>query len=174
MIEIWKDIEGYYGLYQISNLGRVKSLNYRRTGKEKILKQAKTKLGYLFVFLKHKQEKAKPYYIHRLVAEAFIDNPNNLTEINHIDEDKTNNASSNLEWCTRLYNINFGTRNERSRISRTNDIKRSKQVLCVETGKIYPSTKEVQRQLGFRQGNISKCCNGKGKTAYGHTWKYVS
>lgn len=163
MKEEYKDIEGYIGLYQVSNMGRVKSLGNDKASKEQILKPAKDKGGYLCVKL-YKQGKIKFYFIHRLVAEAFIPNPNNLPQINHIDEDKTNNTISNLEWCTSKYNINYGTRNE----------KISKQVMCVETGKIYSSTMEVQRKLGFNNGNIGKCCNGRYKQAYGFHWKYVS
>lgn len=161
MIEIFKDIEGYEGLYQISNYGNVKSLNFNRTGKEKILKPTKNSDGYLQICL-HKQG-IKKHYIHRLVAQAFIENPNNLPQVNHKDEDKTNNYIENLEWCERKYNINYGTRTDKC----------SKQVLCVETGVVYPSTIEVERQLGFNNANIGKCCNGRYKQAYGYTWCYV-
>lgn len=157
MEETWKDIQWYDG-YQISNLGRVKSFKYN---KEKILRPKNVK-QYLIVSL-CKQGKVKNYLVHRLVAEAFIPNPQNLPQVNHIDEDKTNNCMDNLEWCDAKYNSNYGTRNE----------KISKQVLCVETGIIYPSTMEIKRKLGFVQSNISMCCNGKRKTAYGHTWRYV-
>lgn len=158
-MEIWKNIEGYEGLYQVSNYGNVKSLRF---GKEKILKPAKDKNGYLMVCLSKQSQTT--HYIHRLVAMAFIDNPNNFSELNHRDEDKTNNKVENLEFCDRGYNINYGTRNQ----------KISKQVLCLETGKIYLSTMEVERELGFNNGNIGKCCNGKRKTCGGYTWKYVS
>lgn len=157
-MEIWKDIEGYEG-YQISNYGRVKSLKY---GKERIRKPTKDKDGYLTVTL-CKQGEKKTYKVHRLVAKAFIPNVNNYLEVNHKDENKTNNTIQNLEWCTRSYNNNYGTRTEKT----------SKQVLCVETGKIYVSTREIRRQFGFDHGCISKCCNGKRKQAYGYTWKYV-
>ena len=109
MKEIFKDIEEYEGLYQISNLGRVKSLKY---GKERILKPAKDKKGYLYVCL-YKQGKMKIYRVHRLVAQAFIPNPNNLPQVNHKDEDKTNNASSNLEFCDAKYNNNYGNHNKK-------------------------------------------------------------
>lgn len=155
MIEIFKDIEGYSGLYQISNIGNVKSLKF---GKERILKPVKDGKKYLCVNL-CKQGKQKMCKVHRLVAETFIDNPNNLPQVNHKDEDKTNNASSNLEWCDCQYNIDYS---------------QSKQVLCVETGKIYPSLSEVCRQLGFTQSHISNACNGKRKTAYNFHWRYVS
>jgi hypothetical protein len=171
MEEIWKNIQGYDG-YQISNFGRVKSLGNGKKRKEKILKPSKDGNKYLFVVLS-KQGKRKFYLIHRLVAETFIDNPNNLPQVNHRDEDKTNNASGNLEWCTPKQNINYGSHNQRSAASRINHPKRSKQVLCLETGKIYPSTMEVQRQLGFAQGYISMCCNGRCKQAYGFHWTFL-
>ena len=145
-MEIYKDIEGYEG-YQVSNHGNVKSLERECKGKsrkDKILKPFNNKDGYLRVGL-YKEGKLKNHYVHRLVAEAFIENHNNFREINHRDEDKANNCVSNLEWCDRKYNINYGTRNE----------KISKQVLCLETNKIYPSLKEVQRQTGFAKSNIS-------------------
>lgn len=112
MEEIWKDIKGYEGLYQISNLGRVKSLNYKRTGIEEILKSKKMRNGYLRITL-NKNGKYKTFAVHRLVAEAFINNPNNLPEVNHKDEDKQNNCVWNLEYCDRRYNVNYGTRNKR-------------------------------------------------------------
>lgn len=168
-MEIFKDIKGYEGLYQVSNMGNVKSLNKR---KGRILKPQKDSDGYLQVNL-YKQGKLKHHKIHRLVAQAFIDNPNNYEEVNHRDEDKTNNNVTNLEWCTRLYNHNYGTINQRIAESNINHPKTSKQVLCVETGLIYPSTMEVQRQFGFRNVHISSACNGKLKKAYGYTWRYV-
>jgi hypothetical protein len=173
MKEIFKDIQGFEGLYQVSNLGNVKSLNYNHTGKEKILKPAKNNKGYLMVNL-YKEGKQKTCKIHRLVAQSFIENPQNLPQVNHKNEIKTDNASSNLEWCTNEYNNNYGTRNQRVAESNTNNPNKSKPVLCVETGKIYSSTNEVQRELGFSQGNISSACRGKYKQAYGYTWKYVN
>ena len=107
MKEIWKDIKGYEGLYQVSNLGRVKRVT---TGR--VLKQFPNKQGYLLVSL-CKTGKQKSFAIHRLVAQAFILKPENKPEVNHIDEDKTNNMVSNLEWCTRVENNNYGTRTER-------------------------------------------------------------
>lgn len=170
--EIYKDIEGYENLYQISNHGNVKSLGNEKTRKERILKPIKNHKGYMQVIL-CKQGKPKLYLIHRLVAQAFIDNPNNLPQVNHIDEVKTNNASSNLEWVTPKQNNNYGTRNQRVAESNTNNPKLSKSVLCIETGVIYASTMEVQRELGFSQGNISSACNGGYNTAYGFHWCYV-
>ena len=108
MEEVWKDIEGYEGLYEVSNFGRIKSL---RTGK--IMKPSINR-GYLKCILQN-DGKYKMYYVHRLVIQTFIPNPDNLPEVNHKDEDKTNNKVDNLEWCDHKYNTNFGTRNEKIR-----------------------------------------------------------
>lgn len=113
--EIWKNIKNYEGLYKISNLGRVKSLpkyagrSYR---KEKILKTYLDKNGYVKVIL-CKNNRTRFLSIHRLLAEAFIPNPNDYPQINHKDENKQNNSLNNLEWCTCKYNINYGTRTKR-------------------------------------------------------------
>lgn len=171
MQEIWKDVKGYEGRYQVSNLGRVKSLNYLQKGKEQILKATKIK-GYLVVNL-YKEGKAKIYTIHRLVAKTFIENPDNLPQVNHKDECKTNNIVDNLEWCSAKYNNNYGSRTQRCVDSNTNNPKFSKKVLCVETGVIYPSIMQVQRDLGFLHQHISYACSGKLKTAYGFHWKYI-
>lgn len=120
MEEFWKDIKGYEGFYQVSNLGRVKSLAKYQKGnggsifwrKETILKPANSGRGYLMVVL-IKNKKRKSYILHRLVADAFIPNPYNLPQVNHKDENKTNNVVSNLEWCDNKYNSNYGTRNIR-------------------------------------------------------------
>lgn len=110
--QCWKDIPGYEGKYQVSNTGRVRSLNYMRTGKSKVMKPSTNKLGYKGVGLR-KNGKCTKYYIHRLVALAFIPNPLNLPQVNHIDENKTNNVVWNLEWCTQEYNNNYGNRNKK-------------------------------------------------------------
>lgn len=165
MDEIWKDIEGYPD-YMVSNMGRIKSLKF---GKEKILKNRKNCRGYLQVtLLKNGIEKS--YKVHRLVAETFLDNPNNLSEVNHIDEDKTNNCVSNLEFCTAEYNSNYGSRNER--ISKS----LSKPVIQFSLdGKFIKKWKcvmDVQRELGIDNGSVSKCCKGKLKTAGKYIWRY--
>lgn len=172
MEEKWKDISGYPN-YQVSNIGRVKSLNYKRTGKEKILKPLKNKKGYLQVIL-YNLGKIKSMKIHRLVAAAFVQN-NSLfnNEVNHIDECKTNNCASNLEWCTTEQNCNYGTRNERIAKARINNPKISKKVKCLDTGIVYPSIQEIERQLGFNRVSISRCCNKKQKTSYKYRWEYV-
>ena len=168
MQEIWRDIEGYEGLYQVSNIRRVKSLNYNRSGKERALKQQKNKGGYLWVWL-HKDGEKKHCLIHRLVAQAFISNPENFSEVNHIDEDKTNNCIENLEWCDRLYNCNFGTRNERRVKSK------SKPVMCLDTGEVFSSAKEAQEKTGIFASAIGACARHKKHyyTAGSFHWKYV-
>lgn len=108
MDEVFRPVEGYEGLYEVSNLGRVKSLKW---GKERILKPGMDGCGYLKANL-YKEGKIKHFMVHRLVAQAFIPNPEGLPQINHKDEDKTNNRVDNLEWCTAKYNSNYGTRIE--------------------------------------------------------------
>ena len=116
MIEEWRPIEGYEGLYEVSNIGRVRSVDrfYYRLHKGKVLSPTKDRYGYLTVTL-NCNGKSKTIKIHRLVAQAFLPNPDNLPQVNHKDEDKTNNNVDNLEWCTAKYNVNFGTRQERYR-----------------------------------------------------------
>ena len=165
--EIWKTIEDY-PYYQVSSLGRVKSLNYNHTKKEKILKPVKDGFGYLKVVLCNKG-KMKSIKVHRLVCEAFLKNPYNLPQINHRNEDKTDTRLGNLEYCTAKYNCNFGTRNERLAKEF------SKPVKCLETGKIYPSAMYLERELGFNHSNIVSCCNKKYgyKTVKGFHWEWV-
>lgn len=168
MEEIWKDIKGYEGLYQVSNLGRVK-----RVGR-KILKQQKSK-GYLRVWLS-KNDKPKWYLVHRLVAEAFIANPNNYPVVNHLDCNPSNNIKENLEWVTHYENVHHKpTSNKRSE-SMTNG-KKSKRInqysLDGEFIREWPSTMEIERQLKLSHSNISACCLGKYKQVSGSVWKYA-
>ena len=169
--EVWKDIEGYEGHYQVSNLGRVKSL---KRGNDKIMSLRRYKGGYLLVNL-CKNGEMKTFTIHRLVGQAFLPNPNNLPQINHKDEDKTNNRVENLEWCSVKYNNSFGTRLQRVSVKMTNR-KLSKQVLQYskdgEFVREWKSTHDVERNLGFNRGHISSCCLGKLKSAYRFVWKY--
>ena len=173
MEEIWKDIEGYEGLYQVSNMGNVRSLNYHLTGKTQILRPRFNGRGYLRVIL-CKDRKGKGHSVHRLVAATFLPNPDGLPQVDHIDEDKTNNRVENLEWCDCAHNINHGTHNERIASARLNNPRISKRVRCVETGKVYPSQSEVARQTGIAKSNISAACRGKYKTAGGFHWEYVT
>ena len=167
--EIWKDIQGYEGLYQISNMGNVKSLNYLRTGKESILKPQKTGKEYLYVYL-YKDGKSKGYRIHRLVATAFCENPEGYTEVNHINEDKADCRAENLEWCSRSYNLSYNGRAKKVAE------KKSKPVIAIHkiNGLIlkFPSAHEASRQLRIASNNICECCQGKRKSIGGFYWYY--
>lgn len=164
-MERWKDINNYEELYQISNYGRVKS-KYRKGTYGKTVKQWEDKHGYLIVYLS-KNGIRKRFKVHRLVAQAFIENPNDYPIINHKDENKQNNKVDNLEWCTHMYNNNYGTK--RKRISKSN----SRPVLCIELNMIFYGCREAERKTDIRQCNISQCCNGKRQTAGNYHWKYV-
>lgn len=168
MTEIWKDIPNYNGKYQISSLGRVRSFKQWHNSSIHFLIPHKTNKGYLVVSLS-KNSVVRNISIHRLVAEAFIPNPKNLPQVNHLNEDKTDNRIENLEWCDNSYNLNYGTRTIRQ------SLKCSKPVLCVETNIIYKSISEASRlNPPIRQGNITLCCQGKNGTAGGYHWKYVN
>ena len=176
----------YEGLYKVSNLGRILSLNYRNTGKAELMNPSTDTSGYFQVNL-WKNGKTKKCSVHRLVAEAFLENPDNLPEVNHKDEDKINNfvflnedgtvnkEKSNLEWKTHRGNINHGTRNERVSKALTNG-KCSKRVIQLSlSGELireWESTHECGRN-GFDQGAVTKCCNGKRKTHKGFRFMYA-
>ena len=177
-MEQWKDIYfiengveyDYRGLYQISNLGNIKSLGNDKTRKEKILKARKDTSGYLRVYL-YKNGKRKTFSVHRLVAFMFIlnDDQINKVEVNHIDENKENNCVDNLEWCTPQYNHDYGTRNER--VAKV----LSKKVIGFSLSDtkviILQSTMQAEK-FGFNQGHICSCCNGKLKSHKGYVFKY--
>lgn len=166
-MENWKEIEGYTD-YMVSNLGRVKSLKF---SKEKILKSSKLNNGYLFVNL-CKDGKYKPYLIHRLVAQAFLPNPDNLPQVNHRNENKTDNRVENLEYCNSQYNNNYGTRNER--VIKSLSIPILQFNLDGELVRKWNSITQVERELGFDKGNISRSCKQQYgfKSAYGYKWCY--
>ena len=162
-MEIWRDIPGYFGVYQVSNLG-----NVRRCGRKQNLCYVKRN-GYLVVHLSNVN--AKLYYIHRLVALAFVPNPDGLPQINHKNEIKTDNRAENLEWCTAEYNDNYGTRNERIKHNRSFPVEQ----LDVNGNivNVFYGISEAQRITGIDRPNICKCLKGKTKTAGGYKWKYV-
>ena len=172
--EIWKPIEGYEGLYEVSSLGRVKSLGNDKSRKEKILKPGMAR-GYLKVGL-CRNGKMKFFLVHRLVADAFIPNPMGLPEINHKDEVKTNNIVSNIEWCSAKYNANYGTLQERkaSALSKAVEASRFSDFRTIELR--FDSTMEADRNE-YNSSAVSACCrccyhyegNNKYKNLY---WRY--
>lgn len=176
--EIWKSVKGYEGYYEVSSYGRVRSLDRmvtrsdgkKRLFKGKILKMCFCGSGYLYVTLS-KNGETNNKYPHRLVAETFLPNPNNLSEVNHKDENKTNNCAENLEWCSHLYNANYGTRNKRVAEKLSMPVHQIDNVTD-EVIAVYPSVREAGRQTVFDFTAISACCRGKCKTAYGFKWRY--
>jgi hypothetical protein len=168
--EIWRDIPGYEGLYQVSNLGNVRSLNYRRSGYAKNLLPRFDGNGYRIVSLS-REGKAKNAEIHRLVAIAFIPNPHNLPVVNHKDETRTNDCVDNLEWCTQQYNCTYGSAKARFAVARSKPVEQLKDGVVV---KRWESSNAAGR-AGFSQTHISKCCNGvpKYKTHKGYEWRYA-
>lgn len=172
--EIWKEVEGYEGLYEVSNFGRVRSLGNDKTRKTKILKAGERKDGYLQVGL-CKNKKQKIFRVHRIVAQAFIPNPLNLPEVNHKDEDKTNNRVENLEWCSRKYNVNYGTCIKRQAEKKVNG-KLSKPVISTDKNgneEWFPSAREAERLYGFHQQHICACLKGRIKTHAKRKWRYA-
>ena len=172
--EEWRDVVGYEGRYQVSSMGRVKSLERKdclgRTVKERILKPGVVGSGYLMISL-CTGGKQKMFSVHRLVCQAFHENPDNKSDVNHINEDKTDNRACNLEWSTRKENINHGTHNER--MAKTQSKPVGQYTLDGELVKIWPSAMEAQRQAGFYCSNICNTARGKYKQAYGFIWKYI-
>ena len=186
MKEIWKTVNNNK-TYEVSNYGNVRSIDryVAKNGclvfiKGKMLKQSDVH-GYKKVTLYHGNRNEKTQiFVHRLVAEHFIDNPNCYPYINHKDENKQNNNVENLEWCTAKYNSNYGTSIKR-RVSHQNwqsiADKQSKEVIQKDLygNEIarYKSTMEAQRN-GYKSSSISKCCNGYLKTYRGYIWEYAS
>ena len=190
--EIWRtaiyDDVVYEGLYQVSNLGNILSLNYRNTGRAELMNPWEDKDGYLKIGLR-KNRKTDFILVHRLVAQTFLPNPDNLPQVNHKiegDEGKTinmvffnddgsiNKEKTTIEWCDGKYNHNYGTINQRISKANTNG-KCSKPVLQLSlTGELireYPSTHECERN-GFDHSHVVACCNGKQKTHKGFKFMY--
>lgn len=170
MKEIWKNVEGYEGLYKVSNLGKVKSLPRNGTIKqERILKQTVDSNGYLIVGL-HKNNKAKKVCVHWLVANAFIPKEKEHEVINHIDGNKFNNKLSNLERCTQRHNVRESYRLGLEKPS--NEKKVLQYDLKGNFINEWKSGTEASRQLNMSQANISACCRGLRKQANGFVWKF--
>lgn len=173
-LEIWKPVVGYEGHYEVSNLGMVRSLKWNKI---RLLKLWKNFDGYFEVGLT-KSCYRKFFRVHRLVAEAFIPNPKNLPQINHLDCNRTNNKVSNLEWTDAKGNSNHPQTRINMSKAQLNNEKRSKRVyrftLNGEFIDEWPSLAQVQRSLGFAAGNICKHIQGKFTHAYGYIWRYSS
>ena len=192
MVEVWKDIEGYEGLYQVSNTGKVKSLNYKMKKIEKELKLHGDRKGYLTTSL-CVNGKMKTIKVHRAVAMAFIPNPDNKPEVNHKDGDKTNNCVSNLEWATPKENAlhafktglksgsvekgkwlaeNYGTK-----VLKENSLKRRKPIIAtkLDDGEeiFFESAADAERRLGVAHTYISLVCRGKKYSSKGYTFRYA-
>lgn len=171
--ETWKDVENFEGLYRISNLGRIYSLT-----RDVYMKGKCNNRKYRQITLTN-NKKQHYFLLHRLVAMHFIDNPQNLPQVNHIDEDKENNAVDNLEWCTNLYNCQHGTRNTRVRNSE-GYIKALEERKRKVIGLSVNSDVEIKlngiinaKMLGFLPGKIIDCCQGKCEIYRGFKWEYV-
>lgn len=148
--EIWKDCKGYEGLYQVSNLGRVWNIKLQR-----YLKGSYDKDGYIQVYLTAKNGKCKIERVHRLVALAFLDNPNNYPQVNHKDENKSNNCVDNLEWCDATYS-------------------KDKAIKCIELNKVYKCSQDAAKELNIDDSSTRKYCKGQLKTCTGYLWEYYN
>lgn len=167
--EIWVDIVGYEGLYSISNLGRIAS---HHRGENRILHPATHKWnGYSYVDLS-KNGVRKSFRVHVLVAKHFLPNPQGLVDINHKDEDKLNNRVDNLEWCTKSYNINYGTRNARQRVKMCKPV-----VQYYKNGeriRTYDSIRQASQITGISAPHILRSCKKIRPSAGGYVWRYLA
>ena len=182
MEEVWKDIRGYEGLYQVSNFGNVKSLNWQGRGYPKNLTPKLLNTNRLCVQLSL-GGKTKYYLVHRLVAMAFIPNPYGYEEINHIDENPQNNEYTNLEWCDHLYNVrsylanhpnHHKERNATNKYGKRLNMPIEQITLDGTVIRVWKNSREIAIETGMSDWSISECCRGNRKTAYGYKWQYAS
>lgn len=192
--EVWKDIEGYEGSYQVSNLGRVKSIKGSKRGRKSshngILSQSYIGAMRYPAVLLYGNGKQRTKSVHRLVAQAFIPNPMHFPIVNHIDENPQNNHVDNLEWCTQEYNCNHGRANKKRSISNYKHSPGYGKKVCAltESGElvgVYESAEDARNELGLKASRsnvepllrcvrryIYLCCEGRQKTSYGYQWCY--
>lgn len=191
MQEIWKPIKEYENLYMISNLGKVKSLDrITQNGSGKFIKKGRllknhiNNKGYEYMYLKDR-ERIKKVYVHRLVAQAFIPNPNNKKEVNHIDCNPLNNKVNNLEWVSHKENMAYMSKLGRSNKTgewlekiKQKNIENGKSVLQIDpnTNEIINIFKTIQsvKENGYRQGDVCRCCKGIRKKHKGFIWRYIN
>lgn len=168
MKEIWK-IMKENNKYEISNFGKIKTIKT-----QKIRKPIISKKGY-YQMIFYINKKPKSYFVHRLVANNFIDNPNNYEQINHKNENKLDNRVENLEWCNNKYNANYGTKTERMLKTKWNTfrkiIQKDKNNNVI---KLWENIIEIQKETKYNKANIYKCCEGKYKYAYNYIWEYTT
>lgn len=183
MAEIWKDIVGYEGLYEVSNLGNIRSVNWGKRGYSKNLYLKPHNKGYLQVEL-FKNGNRKMFMVHRLVAQAFLENNDNLPLVNHKDENKENNRADNLEWCNNSYNVCYSLNKhgivtgKRPTVTRHNSKRTELKVVQItmdgKTVREWENSRTVFLSTGMSDWSISECCRGKRKTAYGYIWRYAN
>lgn len=180
IMEKWNDIAGYEGRYQVSNYGRVKSIDYRHTGKDGYLSPARQAGGYLRVTLQVNRIK-RTYLVHRLVAAAFIPNPSFLPQVNHKDMNPANNRVENLEWCTQSYNNAYGNHVEKANLSRNircrcNADKPVNKYIGDRFIGFYRSISDASKTTGVRREQIRNCCHNKPhcKSAGGFIWRFAN
>ena len=186
MEEIWKDIKNYEGLYQVSNLGQIRRIKFINNITEKdkitIISQGFQNSGYLKVCL-YKNDKMKNKLVHRLVAETFIPNPNNLPFVNHKDGNKQNNKVDNLEWCTQSENMKHAYKNGLTKAYAKGKYGKDS-LKAIKINMLDKNTGEIIKQFGSiidgakyigqnKSCHIVSCCKGRLKTAYGYKWEYA-
>ena len=178
-MEEWKPVKNYEQYYEVSSLGRIRSLDRKTIFKDGRVRQFYGKVliintvnnsGYLTVSL-HDRGKSKTFLVHRIVAEAFVENPNQYTEVNHIDQNKKNNRVENLEWCTNKENVNHGNEIERgAKKQRRNFVQLDMDGNLV---KVWSGFKKMQRETGVQRKSVYECCVGKRDSYMGYKWKYA-
>ena len=171
MNEEWKDIKGYEGLYQASTYGRIKSLSRdgnNKTKKDRIMKQCNSKKGNYLTIRLCKNKNTKLFKVHRLVAMTFIDNPNNYTDVNHLDGDKHNNYISNLEWCSRKHNIEHAYKLGLRKVKKIRQINSDGELI-----KEWSSMSAASADTNIDISKICMCCRKQKATAGGFIWEYA-